>query len=204
MLSRFPLLFIEQHLTSLGGKRINFTPAAIDRIFEETIVCTPENGMDFKAFLDLVIALETLDTKQSLQYFFRILDITRCGKITPMTISYFYTDVQKELQQAGWESPTLEDIRGEIYDIAGVNDADGITFKDLLNSGQGRTICTMLLDVTGFWQYDNRESLLQEPDGDLEGPVNIAAAGEDKLVLGGHHLEGDDDDDDYYDDAEFF
>ena len=27
---------------------------------------------------------------------------------------------------------------------------------DLVNSDQGHTVISMLLDVTGFWQYDNR------------------------------------------------
>ena len=161
--------------------------------------------MDFKTFLDLVIALETLDTKQSLQYFFRILDITHCGKITPMSISYFYTDIQKGLQEGGWDAPILEDIRGEIYDMAGVNEADGITFADILKCGHGRTICTMLLDITGFWQYDNRESLLQEPEDGQQGPVNTAAmaggAGNISLMKG---AQLEDDDDDYYDEEEFF
>ena len=27
---------------------------------------------------------------------------------------------------------------------------------DLVNSDQGHTVISMLLDVNGFWQYDNR------------------------------------------------
>ena len=198
------LIVPSTNLYETGGKQINFTQAAVDRIFEETITYSPDNGMDFKTFLDLVIALESLDTKQSLQYFFRILDVTNCGKITPMSISYFYSDIQKGLQEGGWDSPTVEDIRGEIYDMAGINEADGITFADMVKCGQGRTICTMLLDVTGFWQYDNRESLLQEPEDDQQGPVNTAAetTRDHNTLMKGAQLE--EDDDDYYDDEEFF
>lgn len=29
-----------------------------------------------------------------------------------------------------------------------------------VNSKQGHTVITMLLDVNGFWRYDNRESIL--------------------------------------------
>jgi hypothetical protein len=32
----------------------------------------------------------------------------------------------------------------------------GPTFQDLVNSDQGHTVISMLLDVNGFWQYDNR------------------------------------------------
>ncbi len=164
--------------------------------------------MDFKSFLDLVIALETIDTKQSLQYFFSVLDITNCCKITPMAISYFYAHIQQGLQEIGWESPTIEDIRGEIYDMAAVNDTDGISFADVMRCGQGRIICTMLLDVTAFWQYDNRESLLQEPeDGQPsdQSPIPTAlTAKSGNTLTSAVHLEDDDDDDDYYDEEEFF
>lgn len=34
-----------------------------------------------------------------------------------------------------------------------------ITLTDLLLSGTGRTVVSMLVDVNGFWTYDNRESL---------------------------------------------
>ena len=107
--------------------------------------------MDFKTFLDLVIALETLDTKQSLQYFFRILDIIHCGKITPMSISYFYTDIQKGLQEGGWDAPILEDIRGEIYDMAGVNEADAL----LLSAVDTEVSTTLIVSAEGVIN-DNR------------------------------------------------
>lgn len=32
----------------------------------------------------------------------------------------------------------------------------GPSFQDLVNSDQGHTVISMLLDVNGFWQYDNR------------------------------------------------
>ena len=34
-----------------------------------------------------------------------------------------------------------------------------ITFADLMRSGAGHTVVSMLVDVHGFWTYDNRESL---------------------------------------------
>ena len=35
-----------------------------------------------------------------------------------------------------------------------------ITLSDLCRSGQGHTVVNILTDVSGFWAYDNRESLL--------------------------------------------
>ena len=42
--------------------------------------------------------------------------------------------------------------------------ADKITAEDLVKCAQGDVVITMLTDVMGFWAYDNRESLLREPE----------------------------------------
>lgn len=34
-----------------------------------------------------------------------------------------------------------------------------ITLADLLLSGAGHTVVSMLVDTNGFWMYDNRENL---------------------------------------------
>jgi hypothetical protein len=36
----------------------------------------------------------------------------------------------------------------------------------LLKSGQGYIVMQILLDVNGFYLYDNRESLSQQPSGE--------------------------------------
>ena len=37
----------------------------------------------------------------------------------------------------------------------------GPSLQDLVNSDQGHTVISMLLDINGFWQYDNRYSTVQ-------------------------------------------
>ncbi|CAM9775186.1 unnamed protein product, partial [Phaeothamnion confervicola] len=37
-----------------------------------------------------------------------------------------------------------------------------ITFADLVRSGVGHTVVSMLIDINGFWAYDNRESIMYE------------------------------------------
>jgi hypothetical protein len=86
------------------------------------------------------------------------------------------------------DPPAEQDVCAEIFDMACVantasvnSDQRGITFEgsfqflisysstkifsyeflDLVACGQGSTILSMLVDVTAFWQYDNRESLMQ-------------------------------------------
>ncbi len=35
-----------------------------------------------------------------------------------------------------------------------------ITLQDLVNSGQGDTVSSILIDLNGFWTYENREVLV--------------------------------------------
>lgn len=137
------------------------TTAAINRIFDEYITYTPKE-MDYKTFLDLVLALENKSNSQSLIYFWRVLDIEKSGRLSRSVIEYFYKDIYTCLRSLGYEAPTLEDIIIEINDIVSCDHPVGPSFDDLVRSNQGHTIVTMLLDVHGFWAYDNRETLIQQ------------------------------------------
>ncbi len=61
------------------------TSVFVDRVFQECL--TYEGEMDYKTYLDFVLALENRKEPQSLQYFFRILDIKQQGY--NLTLNYF-------------------------------------------------------------------------------------------------------------------
>lgn len=54
---------------------------------------------------------------------------------------------------------SLDDIRGEIFDMIKPKDPTKITLKDIIHSGMGRTFMSILIDVNGFWSYECRETL---------------------------------------------
>lgn len=39
-------------------------------------------------------------------------------------------------------------------------DPGRITLSDLISSKCGHTVISILIDVNGFWKYDNRETLM--------------------------------------------
>ena len=51
------------------------------------------------------------------------------------------------------------DDQDEIFDMVKPENPMFITFEDLMKSRAGHTVVSMLVDVNGFWTYDNRESL---------------------------------------------
>lgn len=64
------------------------TTVFLDRLFAESI--TYDGEMDYKTYLDFVIALENRHEPQSLQYLFRILDLNHEGYLTSFTLNYFF------------------------------------------------------------------------------------------------------------------
>jgi hypothetical protein len=57
------------------------------------------------------------------------------------------------------------DVKDEIYDMVKPRDPLCITLEDLVECRVGHTVVTMLIDVNGFFEYDNREALMQAEGG---------------------------------------
>ena len=144
------------------NENVQLSRTVIRRIFEETIAYQPAE-MDYKGFLDLVIALNNKSSVESMSYFWRILDTDKKGRLSPEIINVFYRDIYDSLCSNGYDAPSPANVAVEIYDLLACSDPRGPTFKDLVASGQGHIAIAMLTDETGFWHYDNRENLIAQP-----------------------------------------
>jgi serine/threonine-protein phosphatase 2A regulatory subunit B'' len=158
-------LSIEELMSFEGYDRdpIKLTYTAIKRILEENIQYR-QMEMDFKCFLDLVIAFRLKDVPEALSYFWKILDVEKNGRLSTYVINYFYGDVYESLTAGGYDASPVENIIVEINDILACNDPLGPTYDDFVRSGKGFIVASMLLDIQGFWNYDNRETLMQQND----------------------------------------
>jgi len=88
------------------------TPVFVQRVFQEYL--TYEGEMDYKTYLDFVLALENRKEPQSLQYFFRILDIRQQGFIDAFALNYFFRDILREMQKHNQEPVKFEDVKDEV------------------------------------------------------------------------------------------
>ncbi|CAG0884692.1 unnamed protein product [Cyprideis torosa] len=137
------------------------TPVFIQRVFEECM--TYDGEMDYKTYLDLVLALENRDQPQALQYFFRILDVDHKGYLNAFSLYYFFKSVQDMLKRyQEWVS--FEDIKDEIFDMVKPVDPLKITLSDLIRCGKGGTAVSILFDINEFWNHENRELLVPSMD----------------------------------------
>jgi len=145
------------------------TDVFIDRVFEEYQTYldseTGEREMDYKTFLDFVLAMENKNSKQAIQYFWKLIDIQQQGWLDGFTINYFFRAILSLLQRKKVvDVASVDDVKDEIFDMVQAKEANKITFHDLVTCRQGGTVLSLLIDAAAFWRYDNRESLMLEPD----------------------------------------
>jgi len=142
----------------------SMTTVFIERIFEECM--TYDGEIDYKTFLDFVLAMECKKDPVSLAFLFRLLDIKKQGYLDRFTISHFFSEIVQRMRELdGWAAGDVvhvDDVCDEIFDMCRPKDPMQITLDDLICSNMGDTVVTMLTDLSGFWAYDNREHLIAE------------------------------------------
>lgn len=140
------------------------TQPFIERVFQ---TCLTYNGeMDYKTYLDLVLALENRAEPQSLAFLFRILDLQGKGYLDAFTLNYFFRAIQEQMRAHGTEPVSFQDVKDELFDMVRPKDPEKITLTDLLACGQGDTFVSILIEFHGFWAYENREAVAAEPSQD--------------------------------------
>ena len=65
----------------------------LERVFQECL--TYEGEMDYKTYLDFVLAIENKREPAALQYLFRLLDIQGKNYLTRFDLNYFFRAIQQ-------------------------------------------------------------------------------------------------------------
>ena len=60
----------------------------------------------------------------------------------------------------------FEDVKDEIFDMVRPKDPLRIRLQDLIDCGNGDTVISILIDLNGFWTYENREVSIVNDDAD--------------------------------------
>ncbi|KAJ8976716.1 hypothetical protein NQ317_000148, partial [Molorchus minor] len=133
------------------------TKPFLDRVFQTCLTYGGE--MDYKTYLDLVLALENRSEPQALAYIFNILDLKNCGYLDAFTLNYFFRAIQDQMKQHGAEPVSFQDVKDELFDMVRPKDPETITLADLLACGQGDTFVSILIEFHGFWAYENQPEI---------------------------------------------
>uniref|UniRef100_A0A2S2QCY4 Serine/threonine-protein phosphatase 2A regulatory subunit B'' subunit gamma n=1 Tax=Sipha flava TaxID=143950 RepID=A0A2S2QCY4_9HEMI len=140
-----------------GYKSGSLTSVFLDRVFQDSF--TYDGEMDYKGYLNFVLAIENRHEPQALRYLFRFLDIKNQGYLDAFTINYFSRAVAERLPQEQRQMVSLDDIKDEIFDMIKPKDPIKITLKDIIESGMGHIFINILIDFNGFWSYEFRDTL---------------------------------------------
>lgn len=145
------------------------TDVFIDRVFDVIQTYrdaeTGEREMDYKAFLDFVLAMENKNSKQAILYFWKLI-VNNQGTLDGFVINYYFSAIIKKLKSMKVEAASVDDVKDEIFDMVKPKETGAITLDDLLQCRQGGTVLSMLMDAAAFWRYDNRENLMIDNDDD--------------------------------------
>ena len=115
--------------------------------------------MDYKQFLDFTLAMENQKTPQSIRWFWRLLDVHKEGRIDATVIKMFFDAVLHGLEAANQPVDVrCEDVCDEIFDMVKPADPRFITVKDLIYSGVGDTVISMLIDTSDFLSFEQHEA----------------------------------------------
>jgi len=136
------------------------TPVVVDRLFQETVTYGGE--LDFKGYLDLVLALENRDSVPALKFWWRLLH--EDSQVAESRMKFFIKSViETLLSRSDGITPSykVSDIHDELRDMLGLTDhRDPLTWEVLMKSKLGGSVVAILTDAQAFYLYDNRESIL--------------------------------------------
>ncbi|KAF7268613.1 serine/threonine-protein phosphatase 2A regulatory subunit B'' subunit gamma-like [Rhynchophorus ferrugineus] len=142
------------------------TQPFLDRVFQTCLTYGGE--MDYKTYLDLVLALENRSEPQALTFLFKILDIKGCGYLDAFTLNYFFRAIQEQIKLNGSDqSVSFHDVKDELFDMVRPKHPEKITLADLIACGQGDTFVSILIEFHGFWAYEHREAISSEPQDSI-------------------------------------
>jgi Ca2+-binding EF-hand superfamily protein len=159
----------------------------IQRIFE----CnkTYNGELDYKGYLDFMLAITYRNSTPSMRYFFRLCALTNENYVTKQDIRLLLQHIISICKNTDVHTPpfpslldshlssgsapskvssndaAVSNIIMEIFDrVDGNNEGEKyITFSGLQKSGLGYSLLYMMTDVDGYLQYENEEALLSSP-----------------------------------------
>ncbi|KAJ0063216.1 hypothetical protein NL108_013835, partial [Boleophthalmus pectinirostris] len=85
------------------------TSVFLDRVFQECL--TYDGEMDYKTYLDFVLALENRKEPAALQYIFKLLDMENQGYLNVFSLNYFFRAIQEQMKVHGQEPVTFQDVK---------------------------------------------------------------------------------------------
>lgn len=141
----------------------SYTPLAVHRVFECNVSSADSiPTMDFKGYLNFVVATEHPHTVAAKRYMWRLLDLEDTHSyITTTALRCFTKEVSAMLVTSGLMTEanhiSSTSILSEVMDMINPEWHEHITMKDLDRCKQHAIVLLVLLNFRSFYAYDCRE-----------------------------------------------
>ena len=119
-----------------------------------------QGAVDYKGYLDFVLAAEGRNTLPGMRYVFQALDRGHKGYMSLQDVAWAFKGINEAMQRSGEDAVPIKYIVTELTDMVGPQDPSRVYMSDLLACKMGPTFLHVLTDVRGFWLYSNREMLM--------------------------------------------
>jgi hypothetical protein len=143
------------------------TSVVVDRLYAvkaSPTVNNPNGELDFREFLNFVLAFESKHNEVSVRYFWDILDSTKKGYLDAFDVhelvSCVLDTIGRDVLYNTAGAIQVGDVVSEVFDMATGGRSTEVTLDDLNRSGQGATVLNMLTDPFAFLDYEQREARL--------------------------------------------
>lgn len=139
----------------------SFTKLVIHRVFEMHVPFSGDRHvMDFKHYLNFVLATEYPTAKASVQYIWSLLDLDGTHSYIHVDVlRCFCRDLAHELRSRNiMVDITADMILTEVLDMINPAWHEHVTLEDIEKSGHDGTVFPILLSFRNFSTYDSRES----------------------------------------------
>lgn len=106
-------------------KSVRYSPKPSEHVI--TFLC-----IDFKTFIDCILALENRKEIPSIYFLFNILDIQKNNHLDDFALRYYFKAIQQQMKLQNQEPIDFVDFSNEIFDMVRPKESRKISFEDLI------------------------------------------------------------------------
>lgn len=166
----------------------SLTYRIVDRIFAgiPRRLTAPEPGkMGYEDFCWFLLSEEDKTTPQSIEYWFRCVDLDGNGSIDPTEMKYFYQEQLQRMECISQEVVSFADVVCQLHDMIKPDKEGRFTLKDLRRSPLASNFFNILFNLNKFIAFEQRDPFQMRADAaqGLSDWERFARAEYDQMAL---------------------
>lgn len=139
--------------------------------------------MSYQDFVWFILAEEDKTTDQSIEYWFRCLDLDGDGLVSVHEMQYFYQEQKQRLMQSNFDVVVFEDIVCQLHDMIQPEREGCFSLADLKKNRQHASVMfNMLVNLPKFIAFETKDPFLARQEREEAGMTDW-----DRFALGEYY-----------------